>query len=124
MTTDHSKVIADFLALFAHKDASKLDPYIHPDIVFQNYGDSEIQGRGGVIALWDGVFRTMERVEFTTLHSAVNGDLVIEEQVHGLALPGGKLAPIRNMAVYRLRDGQIIEWRDYTNPEYARSLLR
>jgi limonene-1,2-epoxide hydrolase len=124
VTTDNSKVIADFLALFAQKDASKLAPYFHPDIAFHNYGDPEVQGRDGVIAVWEGVFRIMERVEFTTLHSAVNGDLVFEEQVHGLALPGGKLAPIRNMAIYRMQDGQIIEWRDYTNQEYARSLLR
>jgi limonene-1,2-epoxide hydrolase len=48
---------------------------------------------------------------------------VIAEQVHGLALPGGALAPIKNMAVYEIRDGQIAAWRDYTNPNHARALL-
>jgi limonene-1,2-epoxide hydrolase len=123
MTTDGSKVIAEFLALFAQKDASKLAPYFHPDIVFQNYGDGEVRGRDDLVAVWAGVFRNFERVDFTTLHSAVNGDLVIEEQVHGLALPGRELAPIRNMAIYRLRDGLIVEWRDYSDSAYARTLL-
>ncbi|WP_405864793.1 ester cyclase [Streptomyces sp. NBC_01515] len=50
-------------------------------------------------------------------------NLVIEEQVHGLALSGRKLASIKNMAVYRLRDGRIVEWRDYSNSAYARTLL-
>lgn len=54
---------------------------------------------------------------------AVNGDVVIAEQIHGLALTGRRLAPIKNMAVYRLRNGRIIEWRDYTNAEYARGLM-
>ena len=53
----------------------------------------------------------------------VNGDLVIAEQVHGLALPGCALAAIKNTAVYEMRDGQIAAWRDYTNPNHARALL-
>jgi limonene-1,2-epoxide hydrolase len=123
MTTANSQVIAEFLAHFAQKDASKLGPYFHQDIVFENYGDAEVRGRDNLVAVWEGVFRTFEQVEFTTLYSAVSGDLVIEEQVHGLALPGRKLAPIRNMAIYRLRDGQITEWRDYSNSAYAGTLL-
>ncbi|MDX3072099.1 nuclear transport factor 2 family protein [Streptomyces sp. NPDC088354] len=123
MADDNAGIIADFLALFADKDAAKLAPYLHPEVVFQNYGDPEIRGRENLLAMWAGVFGSFERVEFTTLHSAVNGDLVIEEQIHGLALPGRQLAPIRNMAVYRLEDGRIVEWRDCTNPEHARSLL-
>lgn len=45
-------------------------------------------------------FATMERAEFTTLRQAINGETVIEKQIHGLALPGR-----------------------YTNAEYARKLL-
>jgi limonene-1,2-epoxide hydrolase len=123
MTTANSQVIVDFLATFAQKDASKLGPFFHQDVVFQNYGEGEVRGRDNLVAVWEGVFRNFEQVEFTTLHSAVNGDLVIEEQVHGFGLPGRKLAPVKNMAIYRLQDGQIIEWRDYTNSEYARTLL-
>ncbi|MGY0021449.1 hypothetical protein ACVHNB_21125 [Streptomyces sp. YJ-C3] len=51
-------------------------------------------------------------------------DVVIAEQIHGLALPGKKLAPVMNMAVYELRDGRIAAWRDYTNPAYASALLQ
>ncbi|MGW0299640.1 nuclear transport factor 2 family protein [Streptomyces anthocyanicus] len=124
MAHDNAATIAEFLALFAHKDASKLAPYLHPDVVFENYGDPQIKGREGVVNMWSNVFNIFERVEFTMLHSAVNGDIVIEEQIHGLARPGKQLAPVRNMAVYRLQDGQIVEWRDYTNPVYAQSLSK
>ena len=64
-----------------------------------------------------------QRVEFSTIHQAVNGDVVLEEQIHGLALPGRPLAPIKNVAVYRVVDGLITEWRDYTNPQFAQTLL-
>lgn len=42
--------------------------------------------------------------------------MTLAEQVHGFALPGGKLAPIMNMAVYELRDGEIAAWRDCSDP--------
>ena len=57
------------------------------------------------------------RVRFETLNQAVNGDLVIAGQAHGLALPGKPLALVRNLAVYEIREGKIAAWRDYTNPQ-------
>ena len=123
MSTSNSELIGEFLALFQDRDADKLGPYLHADIVFVNYGDPELHGREAVLSAWRGVFANMERAEFTTLNQAVNGDTVMEEQIHGLALPGRALAPIKNMAIYRIQDDQIIEWRDYTNAEYARTLL-
>ena len=82
-----------------------------------------MKGHDDVLRLWAGSFDTFQRVEFSTLHQAVNGEVVLEEQIHGLALPGRNLAPIRNVAVYRVQEGLIREWRDYSNPAYAQSLL-
>ncbi|GAA3475755.1 nuclear transport factor 2 family protein [Streptomyces yanii] len=120
---DNDTVIKEFIDLFAQQDATTLAPYLDQDIVFENYGSPVVKGRENVVSLWAEVFSTMERVEFTTLNQAVNGDIVIAEQIHGLALPGRPFAPIKNMAVYRMRDGRIVEWRDYTNSEYARTLM-
>jgi limonene-1,2-epoxide hydrolase len=63
------------------------------------------------------------RVRFETLNHAVNGDLVIAEQAHGLALPGKPLAPVMNLAVYEIHEGKVPAWRDYTNPQKAGQLL-
>ncbi|MFG2357007.1 nuclear transport factor 2 family protein [Streptomyces sp. NPDC048521] len=122
--TDNDSLVRDFVNTFNSKDAAALGPYLADDVVFHNYGDSPVEGRDAVVALWRGVFANFERVEFETVHQAVNGDVVIAEQIHGLSLPGGKLAPVMNMAVYELRDGRIAAWRDYTNPGYAASLLQ
>jgi limonene-1,2-epoxide hydrolase len=123
MTEDNGRVVRDFVSVFETKDAARLAPFLHPDIEFQAYGDALIHGREAVVQLWGGVFDAMDEVAFSTIHQAVDGETVLAEQVHGLALPGRQLAEIRNMAVYRLRDGLIVEWRDYTNPEYARTLM-
>lgn len=121
---DNDTLIRDFVEAFNSKDADRLTPYLDPEIVFENYGEDPVQGRDAVVNIWRGVFRTFAQVKFETVHQAVNGDVVLAEQIHGLALPGGPLAPIKNLAVYEIRDGQIVAWRDYTNPAYASSLLR
>jgi limonene-1,2-epoxide hydrolase len=116
-------LIRAFIDTFAGRDAELLGPYFTDDITFENYGDGPVQGRRAVVDVWARVFTAFAEVRFETLSQAVNGDLVFAEQVHGLALPGGGLAPIKNMAVYELRDGRIAAWRDYTNPNQARALL-
>jgi limonene-1,2-epoxide hydrolase len=91
--------------------------------VFRDHGDDEIHGREAVVSLWKGIFQSFEQVKFEVVHQAVNGDVVIAEQIHGLALPGGPLAPVMNTAVYEFRDGRITAWRDYGNPDHAYKLL-
>jgi limonene-1,2-epoxide hydrolase len=122
--SDNDVLVREFVEAFNTKDADQLGSFMVEDIVFQAYGDSEVKGRNAVVQLWKGVFANFEQIEFETVHQAVNGDIVIAEQVHGLGLPGGPLAPIMNMAVYEIRDGKIAAWRDYTNPAFAATLLR
>ncbi|MEV0891563.1 nuclear transport factor 2 family protein [Promicromonospora sp. NPDC050262] len=116
-------LVREFVDAFAKKDAALLGSYFADDIVFENYGDPEVRGRADLVAMWAGVFRTFVGVRFETLHQAVDGDVVIAEQVHGLGLAGKPLAPIRNLAVYEIRDGKIAAWRDCTNPLEAKRLL-
>jgi limonene-1,2-epoxide hydrolase len=121
--TRNDGVVRALVDTFASRDAELLAPYFTDDIRFENYGEAPVQGRRAVVDVWAGVFTAFAEVRFETLSQAVDGDLVIAEQVHALALPGGALAPITNMAVYELRDGQIAAWRDYANPNHARALL-
>jgi limonene-1,2-epoxide hydrolase len=121
---DNDTLVRDFVEAFNTKDADRLAPFLHEDIVFSNYGDGEVRGRDQVVQVWKGVFSNFEQVRFETVHQAVDRDVVIAEQIHGLALPCGPLAPIMNMAVYEISDGTIAAWRDYTNPGHARTLLR
>jgi limonene-1,2-epoxide hydrolase len=123
VTTDNNVLVRDFVEAFSTMDASKLVPFLHPEVVFRNYGEDEVHGRDRLVQVWENVFSNFAQVKFETVHQAVNGDVVIAEQVHGLALPGGPLAPVMNMAIYEIRDGLIAAWRDYTNPGYARQLL-
>lgn len=116
-------LVREFVDAFEKRDAALLGSWFADDIVFESYGDPVVHGRAALVEMWAGVFRNFADVRFETLHQAVDGDVVIAEQVHGLALAGGSLAPIRNLAVYEIRDGKIAAWRDYTNPLEAKRLL-
>ncbi|WP_423462272.1 nuclear transport factor 2 family protein [Promicromonospora sp. MS192] len=116
-------LVREFVDAFEKKDAALLGSYVTDDVVFENYGDPVIHGRADLVALWAGVFRSFAEVRFETLHQAVDGDVVLAEQVHGLGLAGRPPAPVRNLAVYEIRDGKIAAWRDCTNPVEAKRLL-
>jgi limonene-1,2-epoxide hydrolase len=123
MEIDHDTFVRQFVEAFNEKDSAALAPFLHPDVVFLAYGDDDVLGLDAVLALWDGVFGNFETIRFETLHQAVNGDVVIAEQIHGLGLPGKSPAPVMNMAIYEMRDGKIAAWRDYSNPIKAGEVL-
>jgi limonene-1,2-epoxide hydrolase len=122
--TDPAALVRAFVDTFHTKDADRLADYLHPNVVFRNYGDPEVHGRDPLLQVWAGVFATFAVVRFETIHQATNGPIVLAEQIHHLGLPGGPTAPIMNLAVYGTNDGLITAWRDYTNPDLARQLLR
>jgi limonene-1,2-epoxide hydrolase len=124
MASNNDTLVRGFVEAFNTKNADNLAPFLHADLVFENYGEPPVRGRDSVLQVWKGVFSNFAEVRFETVNQAVNGDVVLAEQVHGLALPGGPLAPIMNLAVYEIRDGKIAAWRDYGNPAYALKLLR
>ncbi|MYW94932.1 nuclear transport factor 2 family protein [Amycolatopsis rubida] len=95
----NDKLGREFAETLSKKDAGALAPFLAEDVVFAACGDEPVRGRDAVVA-------------------------VIAEQVHGLAPPGGKLAPIRTMAGCELSGGKIAAWRDYPDPAYAATLLQ
>ncbi|MFI6762576.1 nuclear transport factor 2 family protein [Micromonospora sp. NPDC050417] len=123
MAVDNDTLVRNFIEAFAEKKTELLEPFLDENVMFHNYGDKEVHGRDNVLEVWRGVFQSFETVRFETVNQAVNGSIVLAEQVHGLGLAGKQVATIMNMAVYDVRDGKILAWRDYTNPEYARTLL-
>jgi limonene-1,2-epoxide hydrolase len=123
VNTSYDDIIKDFLTCFEAKDADRLASFLHPDVVFLNYGDPEVRGKNAVRETWSRLFSNFGALRFETVHQAVSGNIVIAEQIHNIALPAGKLTPIMNMAIYEIVDGKIAAWRDYTNSSHAKKLL-
>lgn len=119
----NGELIKKFVAVFEKKDTELMKPFFHDDVVFENYGTPNVQGVTNLLALWSRIFKLFETVKFETIHQAVNGDFVLEEQIHHLGFKGKKAVPIMNMAIYEFKAGKIVAWRDYTDSAYSRKLL-
>lgn len=120
---DTEDLMREFLAAFESRDASRLVEFLHEDVRFTHYGDPAVHGRDNVVSMWASLFPMFETVRFETVNQAVSGSVVLAEQFHYLGLKGREPAPIRNMAVYEIRDGLIGAWRDYTDSAYSGHLL-
>lgn len=49
MSSDNDTLVREFVEAFNTKDSDRLAPYLHPDVVFQAYGDGEVRGRDAVL---------------------------------------------------------------------------
>ena len=85
MNTSYDDFIKDFLTCFEAKDADRLASFLHPDVVFLNYGDPEVRGKNAVRETWSRLFSNFGALRFETVHQAVNGNVVIAEQIHNIA---------------------------------------
>lgn len=123
MVVDNDTLVRNFVNTFTNRDVDLLAPFLDEDVVYRNYGDPEVHGRDQVLNVWREAFHKYETVRFETVNQAVNGSIVLAEQIHGLALPGKQMATTMNMAVYEVHDEKIHAWREYTNPQETHVLL-
>lgn len=121
--SDAGETVRQFVASFEKRDADLLGTFFDDAIVFSNHGAPEVRGKENVVQVWKRVFETFAQVPFETIHQAVNGAIVLAEQIHHLALPGREAAAIPNMATYEVRNGRIVLWHDYSDGQSARAAL-
>ena len=85
--SDAGETVRQFVASFEKRDADLLGTFFDDAIVFSNHGDPEVRGKENVVQVWKRVFETFAQVRFETIHQAVNGAIVLAEQIHHLAPP-------------------------------------
>jgi limonene-1,2-epoxide hydrolase len=94
-----------------------------PDFVWENMPmdppANRIEGAGGMVHRLRAVLDHCERVEWSILEQAVDGDTVLNERMDAHWFKPGIFprssylgAPV--MGVWKVRDGLITLWRDYT----------
>ncbi|GBR00229.1 limonene-1,2-epoxide hydrolase catalytic domain [Komagataeibacter europaeus] len=121
--SDAGETVRQFVASFEKRDAELLKTFLDDAIVFSNHGDPEVRGKENVVQIWKRVFTAFAQVRFETIRQAVDGAIVLAEQIHHLALPGRESAAIPNMATYEVRNGRIVLWHDYSDGQSARETL-
>ncbi len=111
--SDAEAVINAFMAEFdaEHPDADQLASYFTDDAVYHNMPMAPAEGIEAVKAALAGVSQMTSR-GWEVLHSAANGDVVLNERIDRFEI-GGTNVEVQVMGVFELRDGKIARWRDY-----------
>ena len=116
----NDKLVADFVADYATRDASVLDKYVSDDIIFQiSEGMNEVIGREAFFKHNDDMFQGLDKVEWINKRQFAIGQVVINERIDEFyPFPGSRVPRMRfHVAGYFLiKDGKIQVWRDFTYP--------
>lgn len=111
--SDAEAVVNAFMAEFdaEHPDPDQLASYFTDDAVYHNMPMAPAEGIEAVKAALAGVSQMTSR-GWEVLHSAANGDVVLNERVDRFDMGGTEVA-VQVCGVFELRDGKIARWRDY-----------
>lgn len=106
------RIVKDFIAAWNENDIDKACDMMSEDIFYHNVPMAPIKGREASRAMLKGMGE-MESVNWELLAIAENGEVVMTERVDGFTFKGGKKIALPLMGIFRIRDGQIVEWKDY-----------
>lgn len=111
--SDAEAIVNAFMAEFdaEHPDPDTLASYFTDDAVYHNMPMPPAEGLDAVKAALAGVSQMSSR-GWEVLHSAVNGDVVLNERVDRFDM-GGTEVTVQVCGVFEIRDGKIARWRDY-----------
>lgn len=107
------------------KGMGDFNRYVAEDLVYQNVPLEPIHGRANAYAFLEPFIapqnpRILEDMRIP--HSASHGDIVMNERLE-IWVKGDLRVELAVMGTFRIRDGVIVEWRDYFNVPDLQPLL-
>jgi len=104
--------VRKFCAAIDRKDLDEVEALIDENVVYHNVGAEPAVGREATLAAVKFQFDMFERISFRIRNLAADGDTVLTERVDEVTA-NGITAPVPVMGTFEVRDGRIVEWRDY-----------
>ena len=107
----NTDIVNEFLAALHHKQMAVALNLMTDDIFYHNIPMEPLKGKAAVKAFLEKE-SDLEVLDLVTLHSAENGNVVMNERVDSFGLDDRRLdLPV--MGVFELENGRIKAWRDY-----------
>jgi limonene-1,2-epoxide hydrolase len=104
----HDRLYAAFEAL----DLEAVYALVDEHVIYQNMAQPAVHGRAALREMWDGGFANLSHLRLKILNRAVNGDVVINERLDHWIVDGRDIH-IPMAASLTVKDGLIVEWREY-----------
>jgi limonene-1,2-epoxide hydrolase len=105
-------VVRDFCAAIDRKDLAEVESLLDENVVYHNVGSAPAVGREASLAAVKFQFDMFDPIAFRIRNLAEDGDTVLTERVDEITA-NGVTAPVPVMGTFEIRDGRIVQWRDY-----------
>ena len=105
-------VVREFCAAIDRKDISAVEALMDEKVVYHNIGAEPAVGRDASLAAVKFQFDMFDPIAFRLRNIAADGDVVLTERVDEITA-NGITAPVPVMGTFEVRDGRIVQWRDY-----------
>jgi limonene-1,2-epoxide hydrolase len=107
-----SDVVREFCGAIDNKDLARVESLLDEKVVYHNIGSEPAVGRDAVLAAVKFQFDLFDPISFRITNLAENGNTVLTERVDEVTA-NGIMAPVPVMGTFEVRDGRIVQWRDY-----------
>jgi limonene-1,2-epoxide hydrolase len=105
-------VVREFCGAIDRKDLVRVESLLDERVVYHNVGSEPAVGRHATVAAVKFQFDMFEPIRFRIRNLAEDGDTVLTERVDEVTV-NGVMAPAPVMGTFEVKDGRIMQWRDY-----------
>jgi limonene-1,2-epoxide hydrolase len=106
------EVVREFCAAIDRKDLAGVESLLDEQVVYHNIGSEPATGRDAALAAVKFQFDMFDPISFSISNLAEHGDTVLTERVDEVTA-NGIMAPVPVMGTFEVKDGRIVQWRDY-----------
>jgi limonene-1,2-epoxide hydrolase len=109
-------VVRAFCEAWERRDLERVLGFMAEDVAYQNVPQPVMQGKKQARRFIAPILRETLAIEFVLLNvvAAEEAGLVLTERVDRLHYASGSI-DIPLMGIFRVRDGRIVQWRDYAD---------
>ena len=117
LEAEKEKIVNEFCAAWATKDADQLASFLSDDIEYHMFeGRPPINGLAEFSVQLKPFVAGMAEIDWEILRSCTMGDIVLNERIDHFIRPEGSAAPDSHfhvVGVFLVRGGKIVYWKDY-----------
>jgi limonene-1,2-epoxide hydrolase len=115
-------VVREFCGAIDRKDLVRVESLLDERVVYHNVGSEPAVGRDATVAAVKFQFDMFEPIRFRIRNLAEDGNTVLTERVDEVTV-NGVMAPAPVMGTFEVKDGRIMQWRDYFDMSLVGKLI-
>jgi limonene-1,2-epoxide hydrolase len=111
--TDPQTVVRNMLKAWEARDLDAIMEYFADDAVYQNVPLDPVSGLEKIREFIGGILCWFHNIDVAIHHQVSDGGIVMNERTDTIRGEAGQEVPLLVMGIFKIRDGKVVEWRDY-----------